>query len=491
MTTVKTAEAWEGDVLDRRQLGVFLYKLVIARYDAYHSAAGSGSLCVAIDADWGAGKSFFVDRWSADVACEKHPVIRFDAWVNDLDDDPLVGFMAQLRQGLQPLVEALPSTGKLKRQGAEKMKAVIQNARKAVMPATGVLAKGLAKKLTGIDVAELGQILSGSVDPDLDELGSTGRSLAGDALDKFFDAALQTHTEKQSAIKALRLSMEDLLHHLSQTNKIKLPLFIFVDELDRCRPDYAIRLLEGAKHLFDAQGLCFVFSTNLKQLAASAKAVYGASFHAERYLKRFLSFEYLLPPPNYDQFAQLLTATSVLTQRKLNFRSMLPKNARKEGQGLSFEFSLVAATFRLDLRSQKQIFRQSEAVASAIPEGRDLYAFYLFFLAAVLHVSVETFDKLKTGDIGILAPLELDNQTFPFETHTDDGRYVKGTESTVALFWKLHGWARKSRQDLQKEAYTDQYPQSLAVPIVESARQQSAPAIADYWQLVRRAGFVS
>ena len=79
---------------------------------------------------------------------------------------------------------------------------------------------------------------------------------------------------------------------------------IFVDELDRCRPSYAIELLEVAKHLFAVDGLVVVFSVNRSQLAHSIRSVYGESFDAEDYLHRFFNLNYRLPPTNHKLFVE-------------------------------------------------------------------------------------------------------------------------------------------------------------------------------------------
>lgn len=62
---------------------------------------------------------------------------------------------------------------------------------------------------------------------------------------------------------------------------------IFIDELDRCKPTYAVKLLERIKHYFNNDKIIFVFSTNLEELQSSVKCVYGESFNAYRYLDRF------------------------------------------------------------------------------------------------------------------------------------------------------------------------------------------------------------
>jgi len=58
-------------------------------------------------------------------------------------------------------------------------------------------------------------------------------------------------------------------------------MFILIDELDRCRPTYAIELLENIKHLFDIEGLYFIIATDSTQLSYSINAVYGNKFASE------------------------------------------------------------------------------------------------------------------------------------------------------------------------------------------------------------------
>ncbi|PRY77226.1 KAP-like P-loop domain-containing protein [Yoonia maritima] len=65
-------------------------------------------------------------------------------------------------------------------------------------------------------------------------------------------------------------------------------LVIVIDELDRCRPDYALQLLEVIKHFFATPGIHFVLGTNMQELANSVRARYGAGIDADRYLHKFV-----------------------------------------------------------------------------------------------------------------------------------------------------------------------------------------------------------
>ncbi|WP_080698421.1 P-loop NTPase fold protein [Janthinobacterium lividum] len=89
------------------------------------------------------------------------------------------------------------------------------------------------------------------------------------------DAALKQHKNTKQAVISFKEKLSALVSILSENEQLGLPLFIFVDELDRCRPDYAIELLEGIKHLFGVPGVYFIVATNMQQLGESTKAIYG------------------------------------------------------------------------------------------------------------------------------------------------------------------------------------------------------------------------
>ena len=79
------------------------------------------------------------------------------------------------------------------------------------------------------------------------------------------------------------------------------PLIICVDELDRCRPTYAIEMLERIKHFFNIPGIVFMLGIDREQLCASIASVYGA-IDTENYLHRFFDIEFVLPPPDRQAF---------------------------------------------------------------------------------------------------------------------------------------------------------------------------------------------
>ena len=79
-------------------------------------------------------------------------------------------------------------------------------------------------------------------------------------------------------------------------------MVVFIDELDRCKPDYAIHLLERIKHYFGNERITFIFSLNMDELQHTIRKFYGNDFDACRYLERFFDFRIELPKPDMRRF---------------------------------------------------------------------------------------------------------------------------------------------------------------------------------------------
>ena len=83
-----------------------------------------------------------------------------------------------------------------------------------------------------------------------------------------------------------------------------------MDELDRCRPSYAVQLLERIEHYFINERITFVFSVNLEQLQHTIKNFYGNDFDACRYLDRFFDLRLSLPPINTTKYYNSLNLSN-------------------------------------------------------------------------------------------------------------------------------------------------------------------------------------
>ncbi len=93
-------------------------------------------------------------------------------------------------------------------------------------------------------------------------------------------------------------------------------LVLFIDELDRCSPEYAVKLLERIKHYFICEDTIFVFSTNLSELQHTIKNYYGFEFDACKYLDRFFDMRIGLLPVNMENYMDSLPCTNDNNQRE-------------------------------------------------------------------------------------------------------------------------------------------------------------------------------
>ena len=81
------------------------------------------------------------------------------------------------------------------------------------------------------------------------------------------------------------------------------PMVFIIDELDRCRPTFAIELLERVKHIFDVPNMVFAFGINRDELCSSLQSIYG-NIDADVYLRRFFDMEFTLPQADSEKFAR-------------------------------------------------------------------------------------------------------------------------------------------------------------------------------------------
>jgi hypothetical protein len=94
----------------------------------------------------------------------------------------------------------------------------------------------------------------------------------------------------------------------------RLPLVIIVDELDRCRPPFAVQLLEKIKHLFNVPAIVFVIAVDKGQLGHSIKSMYGQGMDVGGYLRRFIDLDFSLPKPDTRSFCNAQFAKFGLTE---------------------------------------------------------------------------------------------------------------------------------------------------------------------------------
>ena len=147
---------WPGDVLDRKPYADFLTNYLISRVRD-KEGKGTKSFTLALDAQWGQGKTFFVSNWEADLrnATPAYPTLIFDSWNADYASDPLVAFMAAFKLALDQRIDKAGLNAMLKKKATKHVAAAVNGLRRAILPAGKQLVKGLLQKATGIAADEI------------------------------------------------------------------------------------------------------------------------------------------------------------------------------------------------------------------------------------------------------------------------------------------------------------------------------------------------
>ena len=255
------------DSLDRKESVEILARLI-------DSVDGPGAF--GIDADWGNGKTTFLRMLHQHLATNGVPVVRFNAWESDYVSDPFTAIATELTDVLRAKMdESDANTG-------ARIDAGLKQATKAVIKARwpAILRSLLA------EVPVAGKALDEIVD-----------GLA----DSFVDDRISAYRKARKSVKGFTHALEDMARVVSGRREHPL-LVVMIDELDRCRPTYAVELLEVAKHLFSVNGVVFVIAVNRAELAHSVQALYGSGFDAKGYLGRFFDVDFRLPDPDRSRF---------------------------------------------------------------------------------------------------------------------------------------------------------------------------------------------
>jgi len=308
----------------------------------------SSPIVLSINAPWGEGKTTFLEMLHADLIRQGGKCIFFNAWETDFASDPLLAFLGEMNQ----VLETYFNDNKEKSLAWEK-------AKKAGIH---ILKKGIPAlvKIGTAGIIDTEKIIE-------DESSKVIEGLSKDLIDEYSKNKDDIVNFKENVAEVLKKLEGEISH-----------LYIFVDELDRCRPTYSIELLERIKHLLDIEGLIFILALDKQQLAHSVKGVYGENFEALGYLRRFIDIEYNLRHPELDNFMDQLFAT-------FNFDAFF--EARNKYMGMTDEarelkdiFKLLAKSKELSLREVEQLFTKVNLVILSTKEKTYLYPPLLAFL---------------------------------------------------------------------------------------------------------------
>ncbi|MBJ3783539.1 KAP family P-loop NTPase fold protein [Devosia sediminis] len=232
-------------------------------------------MVVALDGVWGSGKSTFLRMWAGELRKAEFPVIVFDAFENDYVDEAF-GALARELVALSEKMTSLPTkaTESLKDRSIE---------------LGGLLLRGAGRIAinVGVRAATAGLLASSDLEIAQKDVEEELSSVA----EKYMESLLAKPNEQKNTVEAFRGELSELPVKFAKAkgfDKVN-PLVFIIDELDRCRPIFALSVLERIKHFMSVPNVHFVLGVHMGQLEASVRAVYGSDIDAQAYLQKFVN----------------------------------------------------------------------------------------------------------------------------------------------------------------------------------------------------------
>ncbi|MBU2610385.1 MAG: KAP family NTPase [Chloroflexi bacterium] len=363
-----------NDKLERRQLAENLTRLVQSTTQPF---------VISIEAPWGWGKTTFIEMWKKHLESQGNKCLYFNAWSNDFVDDPLTAFDAEMSSFVDKTAREAKGGGKIRENLAIFKKVGAGVLRKSLPLTIQLLTQGLISQETVKGAAKVAS-----------DIGDEVAKFAGELAEE----RIKQYEVEKKGIEEFKKSLKNLAELIAKEPGNKPPLVFFVDELDRCRPDYAIALLERIKHLFNVEGVNFILAVDREQVAHSIRSIYGQNMDADGYLRRFIDFSIHLPLPTTEKFCQFLF-------ERFHMSEVFEGRRKKVEEQDHFirTFTQLANSYKFSPRVIEQCFTEMNLILRTTPSNTQLFPEMLAFLVAFKAHKPETYSLLR----GNLTPTNI------------------------------------------------------------------------------------
>ena len=219
----------------------------------------------------------------------------------------------------------------------------------------------------------------------------------------FVTIDVRKSTEKiWGSLKNLHNQVKKILDTLSKG----APVVIFLDELDRVSPRYAVKTLERIKHFFDHPKITFVIAMNLKESISHINSYYGSN-DGEQYIEKTLRAKNVKLPK--------INETRDVVKELIRF---FMKDLSVDAQGLSYPFRSILVNFEGNLRNFESLKTELHLFKDRISESRDNSDLFFIglYLLVVKNISGQFGDISKSIKEGKATPTDIKNSLV---THFD------------------------------------------------------------------------
>lgn len=369
-------------------------KQAILNFEKMVSLYGDSGCVVAINGDWGSGKTTFVKMMVQDMKNKGYHPLYFNAWENDNLQDSLIPIISQLQ-------DILPESNSLAQ--------VIDCGAKIVVDISKDILSSLIQKQFGVDLKQITTDVK-------------------DNISAPFEQELNLHKEQTKSFAAFKNALQDYVNEI--TTDTTKPVVFFVDELDRCNPHFAMNVLERIKHLFEIPHIVFVLSINRPQLENSISGYFGSDkLDSVRYLNRFIDVEYMLPEVDKRDFIDYLWDSYHFEELSKTYSRRFSEDLRRDWDDWRFGLYVIAFS-QFDLRTIDRVIANTRLALETYPEDHYIHPDVLMLLYYIKYLDRNLYNSIvqRTIELEVLAQEVYDLLKQPLAAmeiqHLEVGKYT-------------------------------------------------------------------
>ena len=172
------------------------------------------------------------------------------------------------------------------------------------------------------------------------------------------------------------------------------PLIIVIDELGRCRPEFAIDILEKIRHFFLVDNFCFLLATYLPHIENIFCDAYGTSFDAKKYLEKFYHLHIQIPE-KYSKRHRRIDKYVPKSWEDLGI--LFPDRA--DGDIIHDEIIDILNDHDASLRTAERVVSDCAIVAASICNNALIIPCIIGGLCCMKRLQPDLFYLARTGDL--------------------------------------------------------------------------------------------
>lgn len=360
---IPTDNPFANDKLERKIVADNLTRLVESTNQPF---------VISVEAPWGWGKTTFISMWKAQLETLGHTCLYFNAWENDFVEDPLIAFIGEISK----VLAEKKAKGKVKTR---------------IKKLQGIAGKIVRRSIPlAIQIATQGLLSQDAVKKASDAVSINSDAIAGFA-SELVEEKIKQYENDKNGILEFKKELASLAKSLSEEENEKAPLVFFIDELDRCRPDFSIALLERIKHIFSVEGVVFVLGVDRNQLEQSVRSIYGLETITDGYLRRFIDFSFKLPSPSVKAYCNFMFEYFHLHEAFQNHR-----DGRELMDIFVRTFIELAQSYAFSPRVIAQCFTEMNLILRTTPPNIELHVELVAFLVSIKVHNQKVFSLLDS-----------------------------------------------------------------------------------------------